>query len=228
MESSFYDKNGNIIDYYTIFNLPHNAALEEVRTAFRNLIRKYHPDTSVTQYDHIAEKIDLIIRGYRVLSNEISRFEYDRHLFKDRSTSSDGYSIISKKRIRYSASLKEMLKARLLPKGVKHKDILFNFGQDIEISISAAEAKTGAIAYIELPARMICPVCKGSDPHCYICRGIGRINTSSQIEIKIPPHVDDSTYIDVDLMKMKPDNSTSFCLHNLRIKISVDEKVVKH
>jgi DnaJ-class molecular chaperone len=61
----------------------------------------------------------------------------------------------------------------------------------------------------------------GSGADCRVCSGLGRINTSSQIEVKIPPHVDDSTFIDVDLLSMKPDRFTSFTTRNLRIKISV-------
>jgi len=225
VEYSYFDRHGNIIDYYTIFNIPRDAGIDQIKSAFRSLIKKYHPDTSPSNYDHITEKIEIIIKGYRVLSDEISRIEYDRVLYNNKKTGPDGTAIIPKKRIRPSVLLSEMLKAQLLPKDVKRKDIMENFGQDIEIFITPIEARSGATAYIELPAKMLCPVCKGSDRHCYICRGIGRINSSSQIEVRIPPHVDDSTFIDVDLIRMAPDKYTSFCFKNLRIKITISEKI---
>ena len=221
MEKSYFDKKGNIINFYTIFNLHEDAGISEIKTSFRNLIKQYHPDTSRSQSERDTEKIDIIIKGYRILTDELSRREYDRFLFFNKQAGNDDRIIISKKRIKYSSSLQNMLKANLLPKGVKRKDIIYNFGQDIEIFITPIEASKGATAYIELPAKMHCPLCIGSDPHCYICKGIGRINTSSQLEVRIPPHVDDSTMIDVDLLQMKPDKMTSFCLKNLKIKIVI-------
>jgi len=225
MVPSCYDKNGNIIDFYTIFNLPGTAAPEEIKTAFRDLIKRYHPDTAAVKSDNLTEKLDLIIRGYRILIDEDLRMEYDRILFNSRKPDDRGYAIISKKRIRYSATLGDMLKARLMPKGMKRKDILYNFGQDIEIVITPLEARKGAIAYVELPARMTCPLCMGSHGQvqstCHVCNGVGRIHTTSQLEVQIPPHVDDSTFIDVDLIKIRPDKLTSFNLKSLRIKISI-------
>jgi DnaJ-class molecular chaperone len=225
MLPSCYDKNGNVIDFYTIFNLPGTAAPEQIKSAFRDLIKRYHPDTAAVKSDNLTEKLDLIIRGYRILIDEDLRMEYDRVLFSSRKADERGYAIISKKRIKYSATLGDMLKARLMPKGMKRKDILYNFGQDIEIFITPIEARKGAIAYIELPARMTCPLCMGShekiQSRCHVCNGVGRIHTTSQLEVQIPPHVDDSTFIDVDLINIRPDKLTSFNLKNLRIKITI-------
>lgn len=220
-----YDKNGNVIDFYTIFNIPRTAEPGDIKSAFRALVKRYHPDTASAGSDNLREKLDLIIRGYRILIDDDQRLEYDRIIFSDRKVDHRGYTIVSKKRVKYSATLGEMLKARLLPKGMKHKDILYNFGQDIEIFITPLEARMGAVAYIELPARMTCPLCRGSHSRekskCHVCNGVGRIHTTSQLEVKIPPHVDDSTYIDVELMKMRPDKLTSFIMKSLRIKITI-------
>jgi hypothetical protein len=118
-----------------------------------------------------------------------------------------------------------MLKARLLPKGMKRKDIIYNFGQDIEIFVTASEARRGAVAYLDLPARMICPLCHGSQSEasgkCRVCNGVGRIHTTSQLEVRVPPHVDESTFIDVDLLNIHPDKMTGFTMKTLRIKISL-------
>lgn len=110
---------------------------------------------------------------------QFTRRDYDLHLFQKRDSKSVHY-IISKKRIKYSASLSEMLKAR-----------------------------------------MQCPVCYGEDIHYYVCRGIDRINTTSQLEVTIPPHENNTTYIDVDLEKLRPDQTTNFAVKSIRIIIVV-------
>ncbi len=224
MENPFYDKNGNIIDYYTIFGIGRDADGEEVRSAFRRLIKQYHPDLSPSRSEHLIEKIDVIIRGYRILCDEGARRDYDRELFASDGDHSGAKRIVSKKRIRYSTTLTDMLRARLRPGHIKRRDILYNLGQDIEIFITPLEAGLGVTAYIELPARMYCPLCSGGDSGCYLCSGVGRIHTTSQLEVRIPPHVDDSTFIDIDLLKVKPDNLTSFAMKSLRIKITIISK----
>ncbi|OHD68134.1 MAG: hypothetical protein A2W19_01945 [Spirochaetes bacterium RBG_16_49_21] len=220
-----FDRNGNIIDFYTIFNVSNTAEEAEIKTAFRALIKRYHPDTSSLKSENLTDKLDLIIRGYRILMDMDQRIEYDRLLHGSRRSDGSGYSIISKKRVKYSATLSDMLKARFLPRGMKRKDILLNFGQDIEIFVTPVEALKGAVAYIDLPARMTCPLCRGShakvQSRCHVCGGVGRIHTTAQLAVSIPPHVDDSTYIDVDLIKIRPDKLTSFNLRSLRIKITV-------
>jgi molecular chaperone DnaJ len=221
MNEGYYDKNGAIIDFYLIFNLANSASQEEIKSAFRNLIKRYHPDTSASRYSHDTEKIGLIIRGYRILSDESSRLSYDRALFSHTGSKHGRSSIVPAKRIKYSASLANMLETSFLPKNLKHNDIIQNFGQDVEILLTKSEALNGALAYVELPARMHCPLCMGDNSSCHICRGIGRIHTTSQLEVKIPPHVDDSAYIDVSLISMRPNKLTSFRQKNLRIKISI-------
>lgn len=224
MTGAYYDKNGNIIDFYAIFNVPYAAGEEEIKSAFRALIKRYHPDLSQSHSEQNAEKIEVIIRGYHLLIDEDARREYDRALFQSRDPRSGALPVIPKKRIKYSASLAELLRARLNPRRLKRRDILYNIGQDVEILITPLEAKRGAVAFVDLPSRMYCPLCMGSRSECYLCQGTGRISSSSQLEVRIPPHVDDSTFIDVDLLNIRPDRFTSFAVRHLRIKITVAQK----
>jgi hypothetical protein len=232
MNSAYYDKQGNLIDYYTLFNVSYGAAERDIKSAFRALIKRYHPDTAVYSGDDATEKIDLIIRGYRILADRDSRTEYDRILLH-RSLARQApvaapppvakasYPVVPAKRIRYSALLSEMLKSRFLPRRISRKDILYNFGQEIEIIITNAESKRGALAYVMLPSRMHCPYCAGRNSQCHVCRGLGRIATTSQLEVAIAPGVESGTLIDVDLKKMKPDRLTHFRARSVRIRISV-------
>ncbi|MBN1532871.1 MAG: DnaJ domain-containing protein [Spirochaetes bacterium] len=221
MNSGYYDKQGNLIDYYTLFNVPYEAPEREIKSAFRALIKRYHPDTAAQRDEDATEKIDLIIRGYRILADSHSRSDYDSILLHRAVATPAAYPVVPAKRIRYSALLSEMLKSRFLPRRISRKDILYNFGQEIEIHITMSEAKRGALAYVMLPSRMHCPYCAGRNTQCHVCRGLGRIATTSQLEVAIAPGVASGTLIDVDLMKMKPDRLTHFRARSVRIRISV-------
>ncbi len=221
MNGPYHDSEGNLIDYYELLGVKHDAGREAVKTAFRILIKQYHPDTGG---EGEIEFLDRIIRGYRILSDTAQKSEYDRFLHEIGKRTPPEPTTVPKKRIRYSASLKEMLKIRLLPKGLKRKDILYHLGQDIEILVTEDELRNGARAYVELPSRMPCPLCMGQTPDCHFCHGVGRIHTTSHLEVSIPPGTIGDTFIDVDLMKVRPDRFTSFRARGIRIRITLLDK----
>lgn len=64
-------------DYYEALGVPKNAAPEDIKKAFRQLARKYHPDVNK---DHDAEaKFKEINEAYEVLSDDQKRAAYDRY-----------------------------------------------------------------------------------------------------------------------------------------------------
>lgn len=220
MNVPYEDAKGNIIDYYEIFSLPYDAEKAQIRSAFCRLVKEYHPDTAERHYDYGGEKIDLIIKGYKILSDEELRREYDHRLLDRKRRNDEGFYYIPKNRVKYSISLRDLLMTRLLHKRFRRKDRVFNFGQDVEIFVNQRETAKGAVAYVELPSRMYCPLCFGQDGECYVCHGVGRISSTANLEVRIPPGLVGGTVIDFDLMKIRPDRFSVFAMKSLRIKIS--------
>lgn len=63
-------------DYYKILGIEPEADAKAVKTAYRRLARKYHPDVST---EHEAEKrFKEVAEAYEVLSDEARRAEYDQ------------------------------------------------------------------------------------------------------------------------------------------------------
>ncbi|MDP2795996.1 MAG: molecular chaperone DnaJ [Methanoregula sp.] len=62
-------------DYYDILGIPRNADDKEVKKAYRNLARKYHPD--VCKEPGAEEKFKKINEAYSVLSDEQKKGQYD-------------------------------------------------------------------------------------------------------------------------------------------------------
>ena len=62
-------------DYYSILGIPRNADDKEIKKAYRNLARKYHPD--VCKDKGAEEKFKGINEAYSVLSDEQKRAQYD-------------------------------------------------------------------------------------------------------------------------------------------------------
>ena len=70
-----------IVDYYARLGVPADASLTEIKSAYRNLVKRYHPD--VYPFDDLTarRKAELAMRqineAYAVLSNSAKRQRYD-------------------------------------------------------------------------------------------------------------------------------------------------------
>jgi len=66
-------------DYYGILGLKHNASDKQVKEAYRELAKKYHPDVNTTGgfYEPSVEKFREVAEAYAVLSVKESRVDYD-------------------------------------------------------------------------------------------------------------------------------------------------------
>ena len=65
-------------DYYKILDLEDNKATpEEIKTAYREQAKKFHPDIN-TENNFSEERFKDINEAYKVLSNPTSKRKYDR------------------------------------------------------------------------------------------------------------------------------------------------------
>ena len=67
-------------DYYELLGVPRKAASKDIRTAFRKLARKYHPDLNPGDKSS-EEKFKQLQEAYDVLSDAKKRQMYDQHGF---------------------------------------------------------------------------------------------------------------------------------------------------
>ena len=64
-------------DYYEVLGVPRTASADELKSAFRSLARKYHPD--VSNDSDAEEKFKEINEAYAILSDNDKRAAYDRY-----------------------------------------------------------------------------------------------------------------------------------------------------
>lgn len=62
-------------DYYSILGVPRNADKDDIKTAFRQLVKQYHPDANPTI--DTTTQFQTINKAYQILSDPQNRKKYN-------------------------------------------------------------------------------------------------------------------------------------------------------
>lgn len=203
-------------DYYKTLGVPKTASTKEIKSAYRKLARKWHPDVNPTKKKEAEERFKDIAEAYEVLSDPEKRKTYD-------SLGSDWQQ-----------------RARDFTGGAQYRGaptdggVQFDFGdigeggfsdffqsifggmgraggfsaaprrgrgQDVEsaIELSLHDAYSGGKRSLSLQTHTICPKCHGTGNDrgklCHDCRGTGTIESVKTLEVTIPAGVRDGQRI---------------------------------
>ena len=221
-------------DFYSTLGVGRNASQKDIRSAYRHLARKYHPDVNSGDPE-AGERFKRINEAYQVLSDEKTRGDYDefgdnwRHAEQARNFGARG-GFGRRPGVRFQQSDLGDL-GGFADYGFGD---LFGFGsratgqrrgatrsrpQETDVQITLAEAYSGATRLVSYEAASPCTSCGGTGRRgsaiCAACRGAGAEVRPVRLEVKIPPGIDDGGRIrlrpapDVELTlraRVRPDS----------------------
>lgn len=169
-------------DYYEVLGVGKSASKDEIKSAFRNLARQYHPD--VNKSPDAEERFKEINEAYAVLSDDDKRAAFDRYGFEGLNgmggvpdwTSIDFSDIFADL---FGFGGMGRRQSRNAPRR----------GEDLGYSIQLTfeEAVFGVDKEIEITRDEVCKTCNGSGAEpgthsstCPICNGKGEVRTVRQ------------------------------------------------
>jgi molecular chaperone DnaJ len=212
-------------DYYGILGIPRTASAHEIREAYRDLAKRFHPDHAggggASRFRDIRE-------AYETLSRPGLRTRYDDSLG---ALSREGRGPVAERLGRTPPREPEPLEAEdrwpdpisltrdfqtLRPSFEALVDRILHdlTGTDIpkgqarepltlEVLLSPEEAARGGVLPIELPVFRRCPSCAGAGRslllRCPACEGRGVTRTDLPVRVTIPSGVRDHQVIETDL-----------------------------
>ena len=169
-------------DYYEVLGVPKEAGEKDIKSSYRKLAMKYHPDKS--DAPDAEERFKEISEAYAVLSDPDKRQQYDQF----------GH-----------AGINSQYSQEDLFRGVNFEDIFRGFGggesifdmffgggrrrgpsrgSDLryDLDLTLEQAATGIDTTIDVPRAEVCPTCSGSGTRpgtspvkCANCGGTGQI-----------------------------------------------------
>ncbi len=183
-------------DYYEILGVPRGASEQELKTAYRKLARKYHPDVNPGN-KAAEEKFKEVAEAFAVLSDPSKRATYDRgghEAFGPGFDPFEGFRFdLGDLGFGNLSDLFEMFggegrRARG-GRGTRGEDL------ELELSIPFADAVLGTTVEARIPRGETCPRCGGSGrtrgEACRRCGGSGRVAGEERVKVRVPPGIED-------------------------------------
>lgn len=172
--------NSNKRDYYDVLGIAKNATEDEIKSAFKKMAIKYHPDRN--KDPDATEKFKEINEAYQILSNKEKRELYDRfgHAGLEGNPMGQGFSGMDPFTDIFDMFFGGGMGGRRQRGGFQEQR---QQGEDIELQIelSFEEAVKGCEKNIEYHHYEPCPECNGlgalnaSDiDKCSVCNGSGQ------------------------------------------------------
>ncbi len=218
-------------DYYVTFGVPRAESTAGIRSAFRDLAKKHHPDASGAED---PEAFRELVEAYRVLSDAALRRRYDERL-RWREGDRDQVAI---RRAPAESLTREPVP--LFGRGEQARpsvDAMFdrlirNFTRigvpkaerveplNCDVVLSAEEAVRGGVLPIAVPVFEACPECGGAGHTwlfpCLHCGQSGLVEDAVTVRLEVPPMVHEGTVVDLPLERLGVSN------FRLRILIHIE------
>lgn len=207
----------NFKDYYSVLGIPKNSAQKDVKSAYRKLARKWHPDANPGNVKEAEEKFKEISEAYEVLGDAEKRKKYDllgpdwqqaarqaEQQRQYRGSSSEDFDFGEFGGEAGPSGFSDFFDMFFSGVGRRQTTQTTGFpqrGQDLETSIELGlrDAYDGGKKAISLQVEDLCPRCHGTGTEagrlCPQCHGTGRVLLLKKFEVTIPRGIGDGQRI---------------------------------
>src|SRR5690242_11386001 len=193
-------------DYYELLGVPRKASAKDIRTAFRKLARKYHPDLNPGDKS-AEEKFKQIQEAYDVLTDSKKRQMYDQYGFYSENLPPGGYpgeqESAGEPNVNFDfggfdfgggtgapggggTSFRDLFSQFFGGRGGAHMEPEHEPGGDLEyqIEIDFWDAVRGAVKKLSITRMDSCQTCHGtgaigSPQTCPACHGTGSVQQAA-------------------------------------------------
>jgi molecular chaperone DnaJ len=182
-------------DYYDVLGVAPDADAAEIKRAYRQLARRYHPDISG---DDRVGSFREVARAYEILRNRERRQSYDARLRESLDPSPASW-MADEVDIDFPS-------VSSLVDRMRYSFFGGEGGAELsaEVALTAEEAFWGTSVPLEIPLRRTCSACGGRgevwDQWCVACAGGGDVASHHPLSLRVPAGVRPGTRFRFSIM----------------------------
>jgi DnaJ-class molecular chaperone len=245
--------------YYDLLNLGKDADKKDIKRAFHALAKRLHPDVyrtvssggaSSDMYRTVSsggassdvyrkkssggESFLEVLTAYETLIDDRKREAYNtmlQTLEKDLAKGRCPNVYLPKSRVSFALSLKDIASLRVPSRAGNHRRRGFANpkGYHVCVDLTETELAGSPLVEIDVPAHVVCPVCRGDRVHCAFCSSKGQVLRAVPVAVPIPGHLTHGEVFALPLraQRGKGDVSTKgyafFMIDTLFVKVRIFE-----
>ncbi|MBI5000837.1 MAG: molecular chaperone DnaJ [Euryarchaeota archaeon] len=177
-------------DYYDVLGVQKSASADDIKSAYRKLVKKYHPDLNKEDPKAAEEKFKELSEAYEVLADPQKKERYDKfgHAGVSQNFSPGGFTMDD---FTHYGDIEDIFGGLFdgsifesLFGGGRQRGGGARRGRDVryDLEVTLEEAAEGLAKAVELPLEVVCKACGGSGAAdakfistCRACGGAGQV-----------------------------------------------------
>jgi molecular chaperone DnaJ len=196
-------------DYYIVLGINRGADLKKIKSAYRRIAKKFHPDISKSEND--LEAFLEAKAAYETLSDEEKRKQYNYELEHQVMfpvvKSQRIVDIVEQRRSKHEylnnflSSIDEFFSGfvpGIFSTGLNGEKDLY-----IDLILTAEEASKGGVFPISVPVIENCHYCQGEGMwdqfYCPYCKGYGKMRGQRELGLAVPANVTHGLEVELPL-----------------------------
>lgn len=194
-------------DYYIVLGIDPEASLSQIKKAYRNAIKRYHPDMIGENTD--SHKFIAAREAYEVLSDAEKRRDYDaqRQTRNHPASKVDISKTTTHRRPTWQSfrnpPVQDHFPQSMIPGSQRRRRQRSAHPKELylEVILTEEEAVYEGVFSLTIPVETACPNCSSigwpAVAACPACRGSGDVRTHRSFDLSLPPDLSDGATFEV-------------------------------
>lgn len=206
-------------DYYELLGTESlTEDIEVIKTAYRQMAKKYHPD----RYNGPDRHFLRINHAYSILTDAALKERYDT-LLRERIQIENTKTMpqVKADRFRFATDLVTLAKKGLLHRKFRKKERTYYLKIKHDLDAFLTEEEFNSAVRLHVPAAVVsvCPDCGGSDASCRSCAGRGQYKSHRSVQIDLDGRQQPGDIITINLHGLRPEPMTYFKKAELKVRL---------
>ena len=210
------------LECYRLLQVEPGTSRSEIKRAFHRLAKRLHPDVAHRADAAATWRLPHPPEGSS--PREQSRREewFRKILDAYKTLMDDTRGVVPRERVSYALTLRDVAAYAPACRRQGRRGWWVNpKGYHVRVELTPAELAGGAEVVVDVPARVVCPVCRGDRVSCPLCSDRGTVLKAVPVRVAVPRGLVDGSVFAVPLREIKRRQYTFFTMKELLVQVRI-------